>query len=69
MSKGGDQVLLDFKQESPGHHVENEVILNALKITISQETLKQIKSQVDNEPVECNDGGCEDGPKPLKFNA
>ena len=70
MSKGGSEVLLDFKQESPGHHVENEVILDALKITVSKETLEQIKSQEDEMPVaECNDGGCDDGPKPMKFNA
>lgn len=69
VSKGGDPVLLDFKQESPGHHVENQVILDALNITVSKETLEQIQSEVDDTLVECNDGGCDDGPKPLKFNA
>lgn len=62
-------MLLDFKQESPGHHVENQVILDALNITVSKETLEQIQSEVDDTLVECNDGGCDDGPKPLKFNA
>lgn len=69
VSKGGDQVLLNFKEESPGQHVENDVILDALKITISKETLEQIQSQADDMPAECNDGSCEDGPKPMKFNA
>lgn len=69
VSKGGDQVLLNFKEESPGHHVENDVILDALKITISKETLEQIQNQADDMPAECNDGSCEDGPKPMKFNA
>lgn len=33
VSAGGEKVLLSFKQKSPGDHVENEVILNALGIT------------------------------------
>ena len=69
MSKGGSEILLDFKEESPGHHVKNEVILDTLKITVSKETLEQIKSQDDDVPAECDDGGCDDGPKPMKFNA
>lgn len=69
VSKGGKEVLLNFKQESPGHHVENKVILDALKITVDQGTLEKIQSQPDDEPTECNDGGCQDGPTPLKFNA
>ena len=64
-------MLLDFKQESPGHHVENQVVLDALNISVSKENLEQLQSEVDDTTVECNDGGCEDpdGPKPLKFNA
>jgi len=68
VSKGGDKLLLNFKEESPGHHVENEAILNALEIAVSKETLEQSKSQIDDEPVECNEG-CEIAPKPVKFNA
>ena len=69
VSKGGSQVLLDFKEESPGHHVDNKVILDALKISVSKETLEQIQSEVSDTPATCDDGGCEDGPKPVKFNA
>ena len=69
MSKGGSEILLDFKEESPGHHAKNEAILDALKITVSKETLEQIKSQDEDVPAACDDGGCDDGPKPMKFNA
>lgn len=33
VAAGGEKVLLSFKQKSPGDHVENDVILNALGIT------------------------------------
>lgn len=33
VTAGGENVLLSFKQKSPGDHVANDVILNALGIT------------------------------------
>jgi len=69
VSKGGDKVLLDFKEESPGHHVENKVILDALNISVNEETLEKIQSEVSDTPAKCDDGGCEIGSKPVKFNA
>lgn len=33
VAAGGEKVLLSFKQKSPGDHVQNDVILNALGIT------------------------------------
>lgn len=35
VAAGGEKVLLSFKQKSPGDHVENDAILNALGITSS----------------------------------
>jgi hypothetical protein len=35
VSAGGEKVLFSFKQKSPGDHVDNDVILNALGITSS----------------------------------
>ena len=35
VSAGGEKLLFSFKQKSPGDHVDNEVILNALGITSS----------------------------------
>ena len=33
VAAGGEKVLFSFKQKSPGDHVDNDVILNALGIT------------------------------------
>ena len=33
MSKGGGEVLLNHREETPGDHVANDVILKALGIT------------------------------------
>ena len=33
MSKGGEQVLLNHREEVPGDHVANDVILQSLGIT------------------------------------
>ena len=68
VSKGGECVLLEFRQEWPGEHVPNEDVLKALEISHDKEALQQLESQVDKEEeAECNDGGCSDGPQPVKF--
>jgi len=68
VSKGGEHVLLEFREEVPGEHVPNEDVLKVLGISHDKEAMEQLQSQVEKEEeTECTDGSCNDGPQPVKF--
>ncbi|XP_077991730.1 prostamide/prostaglandin F synthase-like [Glandiceps talaboti] len=57
INKGGDKVLLDFRQENPGDHVPLADVLKALNI--EGEPPKSNDGASSGKPtVECNDDVC-----------
>lgn len=56
VAAGGEKVLLTFKQKSPGDHVENEVILNALGITS-----QAVEPVADGDKAETKEGEKDEG--------
>lgn len=56
VSAGGEKVLLSFKQKSPGDHVENSVILNALGITS-----QAVEPAADGDKDETKEGEKDEG--------
>ncbi|XP_070555587.1 prostamide/prostaglandin F synthase-like [Ptychodera flava] len=57
VSKGGDKVLLDFRQVNPGDHVPLEDVLKALGIEGQPSSLPEGASS-GKPQVECNDDVC-----------
>lgn len=54
VSAGGEKLLFSFKQKSPGDHVDNGVILNALGITLPA----AVGGEGEEECGPPGDGGC-----------
>ena len=70
VSKGGEHLLLEYKEDYPGDHVANEDVLKALGISHDEEALQKLENQVEKEEkTECDDDACAIGPRPAKFNA